>query len=111
MEAVGEQPTRVRLRDLEDVELWIDLLPDRGQRRDRLGEDDEPARELQVHRVDELEALPDDLERIDVREATPVIAVEENLQLAPELLLAHRVVADAEVAEPPGDRVDVLGGC
>src|SRR5262245_2085235 len=108
MEAIGEQPTRVRLRHLEDVELRVDLLPDRRKRRDRLVEDDETAGQLEVHRVDQLEALPDDLQRVDVREPAAVVAVEEDLQLAAELLLAGRVVADAEVAEPARDRIDVL---
>ncbi len=58
MEAVGEQAARVRLRDLEHVEVRIDLLPDRRERRDRLVEHDEAARQLQVHRVDELERPP-----------------------------------------------------
>ena len=89
VEAVDEQPARIRLRDLEHVELRIDLLADRGERRDRLVEDDEAARELQVHRVDELEALADHLERVDVREPAAVVAVEENLELASELLLAR----------------------
>ena len=44
VEAIGEQAARVRLRDLEDVEVRVDLLPDRGERRDRLVEHDEPAR-------------------------------------------------------------------
>ena len=108
MEAVHEQPARIRLRDLEHVELRIDLLADRGQRRDRLVEDDEAARKLQVHRVDELEALADHLQRVDVREPAAVVAVEEDLQLASELLLARCVVADAEVAKASRDRVDVL---
>ena len=38
-----------------------------------------------------------------------VVAVEEHLELGAELLLARRVVADAELAEPARDRVDVLG--
>ena len=82
MEPVRQKPARVRLRDLEDVELGVDLLPDRRERRDRLVEDDEAARQLQVHRVDELEALADHLDRVDVREPGAVVAVEEHLQLA-----------------------------
>ena len=108
VEAVHEQPARIRLRDLEHVELRIDLLADRGQRRDRLVEDHETTRELQVHRVDELEALTDHLQRVDVREPAAVVAVEEDLELASELLLARCVVADSEVAQTSRDRVDVL---
>src|SRR5262249_32855688 len=55
MEALGEEPPRVRLRDLEDVEVRIDLLAHRSEGRDGLVEDHESARQLQVHRVDELE--------------------------------------------------------
>ena len=55
-------------------------------------------------------ALPDHLQRVDVREPHPVVAVEEHAQLRPELLLALGRVADAELAEAPRDRVDVLGG-
>ena len=47
-EALEQQPARVRPRDLEDVELRIDLDADRGERRDRLVEDDEAGRQLEV---------------------------------------------------------------
>ena len=44
------------LRDLEDVELRVELDADGAERRDRLVEQHEPRRQLQVHRVDQLEA-------------------------------------------------------
>ena len=95
MEPIRKKPSRVGLRHLEHVEVGVDLLPHRRERRDRLVEDHEPARELQVHRVDEREALADDLDRVDVREPAAVVAVEEHLQLGAELLFPSGVVADA----------------
>ena len=66
---------RVRLRDLEHVELGVELDRHRAERRDRLVEDDEAGRQPQVHRVDELERLADHLDRVDLGEPRPVVAV------------------------------------
>ncbi len=111
MEAFREQPPCVGLRDLEDVDVRIHLLADRGERRDRLVEHHEAAREPKVHRVDQLEPLANDLNRVDVREPGAVVPVEEDAKLGAELLLALGCVANAELTEPAWDRVDVLRRC
>ncbi len=49
---------RVRPRDLEDVELRVELDADRADRRDRLVEHHEPRRQPQVHRVDQRRTPP-----------------------------------------------------
>jgi hypothetical protein len=64
---------------------------------------------VQVHRVDQREALADDLDRVDVVQARAVVAVVELPQLGGELVLALLRIADAELGEPPRQRVDVLG--
>ena len=84
-EALDHQLARVRLRDLEDVEVGVELDPDRAERRDRLVEQHEPRRQPQVHRVDERERLADDLDRVDLGEARAVVAVVELAQLGDEL--------------------------
>ncbi len=86
----------------------IHLLPHRRERRDRLVQNHEATRKLEVHRVDELKPLPDHLDRVDVREPAPVVAIEEHLQLGAELGLASQVVAHAELPEASRDRIDVL---
>ena len=53
--AIRQQPARVRLRDLEHVEVGVDLSAHGGERRDRLVQHHEARRETQVQRVDELE--------------------------------------------------------
>ena len=63
------QRARVRLRDLEDVEVRVELDADRAERRDRLVEQHEARRQPQVHRVDQLERLADHLQRVDLGEA------------------------------------------
>jgi hypothetical protein len=98
-----------RPRDLEHVEVGIELDADGAQRGDRLVEEDEARRQAQVHRVDEPERLADHLDRIDVGEARAVVAVEEVAQLRRELLLALLRITDAELGEPARQRVDVLG--
>ena len=45
-EALEHQVARVRLRDLEDVEVRVELDADRAERRDRLVEQDEARRQL-----------------------------------------------------------------
>ena len=55
-QALAQQRARVRPRDLEHVEVLVELDPDGAERRDRLVEEHEARRQLQVHRVDELEA-------------------------------------------------------
>ena len=57
---------RVRLRDLEDVEVRVEVDADRADRRDRLVEHHEPRRQPQVHRVDQPERLADHLQRVDL---------------------------------------------
>ena len=54
------------LRDLEDVEVRVEVDPDRADRRDRLVEQHEARRQPQVHRVDQREGLADQLERVDL---------------------------------------------
>ena len=54
-EALRNQPTRVRARDLEDVEVGMELDAHGPERRDRLVEGHEPARQPQVERVDQVE--------------------------------------------------------
>ena len=65
-EPLEHQLARVRLRDLEHVEVRVQLDADRPERRDRLVEHHEAGRKPQVHRVDERERLADDLDRIDL---------------------------------------------
>src|SRR5262249_31772985 len=72
---------------------------------DRLVEQHEPRGQAQVHAVDEIEGLADDLERVDVGEADSVVAVVDLAQLLGELLLAFARVPDAELGQPPGQRV------
>ena len=103
------QPARVRARDLEDVEVGIQLDADGAERRDRLVEGHEPARQPQVERVDQVEPLADHLDRVDARDARAVVAVEEVLDRVAQLLLALLRVAQAELGEAPRQRVDVLG--
>ena len=107
-EALHHQPARIRPRDLEDVEVGIELDADRADRRDRAVEQEIARRQLQVHRVDELERLANDLERIDLGETRAVVAVVDLAQLGEELLLALARVADAEIGEPLRQGVDVL---
>src|SRR4051812_49246792 len=107
-EAGEQQPARIWASDLEDVEVRIEVDADGAERRDRAVEQQEARRQLQVHRVDELERLPDHLQRVDLREAGPVVAVVELAQLREELLLAVLRVAHAEIGEPLRERVDVL---
>ena len=64
-------------RDLEDVEVRIELDADRAERRDRAVEQQETRRQAQVHRIDQVERLADHLERVDLREARAVVAVVE----------------------------------
>ena len=47
---------------------------------------------------------------IDLRQAGPVVAVEQLLELGDELVLVLLRVADAEVGEPLRQRLDVLVG-
>src|SRR6266545_2768294 len=108
--APEHEAARVGPRDLEDVEVGVELDADRGEGRDRLVEDDEASRQPQVERVDEGEDLADHLQRVDLGEARSVVAVEELADLVQELLLALLRVADAEVCEPLGERFDVLVG-
>ena len=79
-ESLGDELARVRPRDLEDVELGVDLGGDRAERRDRLVEDHEPRREAEVHPVDQRETLANRLDRVDVREPRAVVAVVELLE-------------------------------
>ena len=88
MEAVREQPSRIGLRDLEDVDVRIHLLADRGESRDRLVEHHEATREPKVHGVDQLEPVANHLNRVDIREPGAVVPVEEDTELGSELLLA-----------------------
>ena len=67
-------------------------------------------RQLQVHRVDQLKRLANDLQRIDLGEARAVVAVVHLAQLGAELLLALARIANAEIGEPLRQDVDVLRG-
>ena len=98
-EALDHELARVRLRDVEDVEVRVELHADRPERGDRAVEEDETRRQLQVHPVDERERLPDELDRVDLREARAVVAVVDVAQLGDELLLEILGVADAERRE------------
>ena len=55
-------------------------------------------------------AFSDHLERVDLGEARAVVAVVELAQLGGELVLPLLRVADAEVGQPPRQRLDVLVG-
>ena len=68
-EALQHERPRVRPRDLEHVEVRIEVDADGAERGDRLVEHDEARRQPQVHRVDEREALADHLDRVDLGEA------------------------------------------
>ena len=107
-EALEHELARVRLRDVEDVEVRVELHPDRPERGDRAVEQDEARRQLQVHPVDERERLADELDRVDLREARAVVAVVDVAQLGDELLLQLLRVADAERGESRGKRLDPL---
>ena len=98
-EALDHELARVRLRDVEDVEVRVELHADRPERGDRAVEEDETRRQLQVHPVDERERLPDELDRVDLREARAVVAVVDVAQLGDELLLEILGVAHAERRE------------
>ena len=63
---------------------------------------------MEVHRVDELEALTDHLHRIDLVEARPVVAEIELTDLGEELALALLRVPHAQIGEAPRKLVDVL---
>ena len=108
-EPLDDERARVRLRDLEDVEVRVELRADRAERGDRLVQHDEPRRQMEVHRVDQLECLADRLYRIDVGEANAVVAGVELAEIADELRLPALVVAHSEVAQTLGQRLDVLG--
>ncbi len=107
-EPLEHQPARVRLGDLEDVEVGIEVDADRPQRRDRLVEQHEARRQAQVERVDQREPLADDLDRVDLLQARAVVAVVELAELGDELLLHLLRVADAELGEALRDHLDVL---
>ena len=109
-EALGQQPSRVRLRDLEHVERRIQLHAHGAERRDRLVERHEPAGQAQLQRVDEIEALADHLDRIDVRQARAVVAVVQLLDRRAQLVLTLFRVAEPELGQPARQRIDVLGG-
>src|SRR4029077_1258720 len=94
--------------DLEDVELRIELGADRTERRDRAVEQQEARREMEVHRVDELKALADHLDRVDLVQARAVVAVVELPDLGEELALALLRIADAEVGEALRKLLDVF---
>ena len=79
---VDHQVARVRLRDLEDVEVRVELDADRAERRDRLVEQDEARRQLQVLGVDQREALADQLHRVDLGEPRAVVLVVQLANLA-----------------------------
>ena len=102
------QRARVRPRDLEDVELRIQLDGQRPERRDRLVEEHEARRQAQVHRVDQREDLPDHLDRIDLGEAESRSSGRRGRAARAELLLELLGIADAEIGEPLRQRVDVL---
>ena len=76
-EALEHQVARVRLRDLEHVEVRVELDADRAERRDRLVEHHEPRRQPEVHRVDQREPLADHLDRVDLLQPRAVVAVVE----------------------------------
>src|SRR5262249_757243 len=61
-EALDQQVARIGLRDLEDVEIGVELDAHRAEGGDRLVEQHEPRGQAQVHAVDEIEGLADDLE-------------------------------------------------
>ena len=106
--AADHQAAGVRLGDLEDVEVRRELDGHRAERGDRAVEQDEPGRETQVHAIDHPEDLTHDLERVDLLERRSVVAVEELAELGDELLLALLRITDAEIGEPPWQRLDVL---
>ena len=109
-EAMHHQLAGVRLRNLEDVEVGIELGADRAERRDRLVQEHVARGQMEVHLVDELEALADDLDLVDLGQPDAVVARVELAQMADELGLPRLVVADAEVREPLRQGLDVLGG-
>src|SRR6185503_4649941 len=61
-----------------------------------------------MHAVDEGESLPDELDRVDLREARAVVAVVDVAKLGDELLLHLPRIADAERGEPLRQRLDPL---
>ncbi len=65
---------------------------------------------MEVHLVDELEPLADDLDLVDLGQRDAVVARVELAQVADELGLPRLVVANAEIGEPLGQGLDVLGG-
>src|SRR5262249_22246352 len=108
-EAVEQQTARVRTRHLEHIEVRVEVDADRAERRDRAVEQQEARRQLQVHGVDELERLADDLQRVDLRQTRAVVAIEDLAQFGEELLLALLRVTHAKIGQPLRQRIDVLG--
>ena len=107
--AADHQAAGVRLGDLEDVEVRreLDGRPSRAWRSrgraGRTGSGDAGSSGRSSRSTSRI-----DLERVDLLERRAVVAVEELAQLGDELLLALLRVADAEVAEPSRQRLDVL---
>ena len=99
-EALHHELTRVRLRHLEHVEVGVELGAHGAERRDRLVQEHVARRQVEVHLVDELEPLADDLDLVDLGQRDAVVARVELVQVADELGLARLLVADAEIGEP-----------
>ena len=109
-EALHHELTRVRLRHLEHVEVGVELRAHGAERGDRLVQEHESRRQVEVHLVDQLEPLPDELDLVDLGQGDAVVARVELVQVADELGLTRLVVANAEIAQPLGQGLDVLGG-
>ena len=107
-EPLEHELARVRLRDLEHVEVRVDLEADGGERRDRAVEEHEARRQLELQAEDQAEDLADDLDRVDLVQARAVVAVVDVAQLGDELLLLLLGEADAERGEVAREPVDVL---
>src|SRR4051812_23992453 len=105
---LAHQRPRERRRHLEDVEVLVQLHTHRAQSRDRLVEHHEARRHLQVHRIDEVEAFADDLDRVDVRERGAVVLVVELPHPRAKFLFLLARIGDAEIGEAPRQVVDVL---
>ena len=108
-DAMGAEPLEhqvagVRPRYLEDIEVRIELGADRREGCNRAVEQEEARGQVEIQRVDQLEALADDLDRIDLAQARAVVAVVQLADLGEELPLAVLRIAHAQVRQPLRNR-------
>ena len=107
-EALRGQPQRVGPRDLEHVEVGVDLEHHARQGRERLVEHHPARRQRDVEAVDRLEDLPQHLAGVDLADGARRVAVEDHPEPVAQLLLHAARVAHAERAQAPRQPLGVL---